>query len=59
MNQLQNKNQVKKSKPKFQQADFAGNAIIIKESVGDTGGLEIENQVDSQQMYYDKFSPKV
>ena len=31
-----------KKKPKFQQSEFAGNAIIVKESVGDTGGYNAE-----------------
>ena len=37
------KGQVQKKKSKFQQAEFAGNAIIIKGDIGDTGGYDMDN----------------
>lgn len=41
---MNSKGQIKK-KPKFQQSEFAGNAIAVKESVGDTGGYENEHSI--------------
>ena len=59
LQQLGKLNQQKKQKTKFQQADFAGNAIIIKES-GDTGGGNEDNAHNYEQTpQMEKPSPKV